>query len=258
MEYNLKVCLFEEQQGLIKEKFNKENLKVLGFDVEYVTGDSQRLIEYFSANKVDILVVNLDEVQEERFNFVLNIIYRNYCSYIILFSQDKENLFDRARYHKVSDKQNFDLQLGMVLLDTKREIEMYPSRNIAILKSKVSDILLKFCFSSRHNGFRYYIDAVILAYMKQPYEYSVMDFYKRIGLMHGKTAFAVEKSMRTALIYAYNKLKDEPVTSDNRRFKSFLTYDMNNNATIHMLLLRLLEDEEISKDLAYSKSFYVR
>ena len=85
--------------------------------------------------------------------------------------------------------------------------------------------------------------------MKYPNNYSMMDLYKEVSNMHGKTVCAVEKSMRTALMYAFNKLKNAPKTIEFEKRRSVLTYDLNNNTAIGLMLNILLNDEFIKEDI---------
>ena len=185
------------------------------------------------------------------------MIYNNFCKNILLVLDYDIDLDIEANKLIVLDNNNFELKLGVKLMDIKRDIESYPSRNILLLKNKISNMLEDFQFSTRHDGFKYYIDAILFAYMKLPDSYHTMKVYKLIAEKYGKTIFAVEKSMRVALMFAFNKLKSAPSTSEFDELRTHLTYDLNNNTAISMLLNRLIKDEEIKEDLINKKEFLV-
>lgn len=249
MEYNLKICFFEKESGAFLNNINYENLKNLSFDSSYHNGSSQDLMKILSLEKFDILVINAFNADKERLNFAINILYNNFCKNILLIGYERLCDYQGVDYLVLKDLDNFDLKLELSLMNKKREIQSCPSKNMILLKSKVCSMLNDFQFSSRHDGFKYYTDCVLLAYMKRPYDYSTMELYKEVALMYGKTYYSVEKSMRTALLYAFNKLRLAPQTDEYNKLRSYLTYDLNNNTCISMMVDRLINDDEIREDI---------
>jgi len=248
MEFKIKTCFYENEPSGLFETINLIDLKNLGFNTNIINGSIHKLLEFLSGNKVDIIVLKIDNIDEDRFSYIVDIIYNNFCKHIVLITDNNYKMFNNVSFLNLQNGDNFDLKLEMFLMNIKREIQSRPSKNIELLRTKVYNILDSFQFSSRHDGFKYYMDAIIIAYMKKPYDYSTMQVYKEIAEMHNKTSFAVEKSMRTALSYAFNKLKSVPETPKNTNLKSHLTYDLNNNTAISMLLSMLMMDNDLRED----------
>jgi len=59
-------------------------------------------------------------------------------------------------------------------------------------------------------------------------------------------------------LYAFNKLKNAPNTPEFNKLRTQLTYDLNNNTAISMILNLLLNDEDIKEDLINQKEFVFR
>ncbi len=253
MDFNVSTCFYEQEDGLLFNCVDFKNLKALGFTPALIKGSAQNLLEYMSYNKVDIWVVNIDNIDKDRFLCMFDIVFNHFCKNILLISNKNFECNKKVSLLNLSDLSNFDLRLEMSLMNIKKEIQLQPSRNIDLLRSKIHNMLDSFQFSSRHDGFKYYVDAIILAYMQQPYNYSTMQIYKDVAKMYNKSLFAVEKSMRMALSHAFNKLKNIPITPQNMDLKSHLTYDLNNNTAISMMLSRLMKDEDIVNDLLSAK-----
>ena len=74
-----------------------------------------------------------------------------------------------------------DLKLGLSLLNIKKEIEKIPSKNIDLIHVKVCELLTDFMFSSSHDGFRYYVEAVTRSYLRYPYKFPMLELYKEIA-----------------------------------------------------------------------------
>lgn len=258
MEFTLKICFYEKEIGALSKNVNFENLSSLNFNSVYLNGTTEDLLRQVSKIKFDIVVVNANGLDCERFSYILDLVYNNFCKNILLVSNFESYENNNVGYLSLGDLKNFDLKLEMCLMNIKRKIELSPSRNLPILKSKICGMLDEFQFSSRHDGFKYYVDCVLLAYMKQPYDYSTMNLYKEVGDKYGKSYYAVEKSMRMALIYAFNKLKSAPHTEEYDKLRSHLTYDLNNNTCISMILNMLINDKEIKEDLIEHKQFLYR
>ena len=257
MDFNYKICFYEEEKTLFSEKINIEIINCFGFDSNVFTGSIQEFLSHLSNNTYDILAINVKKVNNERMLYLINVLEKNYCKNILILTEsysESLNVYQMA----LNDFNNIDLKLINKLMDIKREIQSNPSKNIMVLQSKVNNILNGFQFSPRHDGFKYYRDAVILAYMKYPCHYFTMDLYKEVANMYGKTLSAVEKSMRVALLYAFNKLKNAPNTPEFNKLRTQLTYDLNNNTAISMILNLLLNDEDIKEDLINQKEFVFR
>lgn len=248
MKISLKTCVYENDAGVIQRNTNKKNLKTLGFETVYLQGDVQNLFEFLSQYKIDVLVVNTANVDAQRLKFVLNIIYNNFCENILVVSESSVNYGDKFRYFLYDNEENLDLKIGLELLNIKRDIEKIPSKNVEIIHNKVCELLTDFMFSSSHDGFRYYIEAVTRSYLRYPYKFPMLELYKEISLIFNKTTCAVEKSMRVALSCAFNRLKEAPNTPENIKFKPYLTYDMNNNLAISMMVSKLLSDKDLNEN----------
>jgi len=256
MDFEYNICFYEEGQEMFS-KIDFENLKCLGFKSNLVGGDTEKLLSHLSVNGADIVVLNLNNIENERALFLIDIIKDNFCDNVLVLT--KQYIENDKVYQLITENfNNFDLKLKIKLMDIKRDIEMNPSKNITVLKSKVFDILNQFLFSTRHDGFYYYIDAVIFAYMKHPQDYFTMDLYKMVADKHGKSVSAVEKGMRMALMSAFNRLKNAPKTKEFDKLRAHLTYDLNNNTAICMIKNMLLNDEDIKGALIKQKEFVFR
>lgn len=249
LDLHLNTCILDGKNGLIQKHISSDDLRNLGFDCVIINSSSKALFEYISKNKVDILVANTDGLDKDRFSYVLDIVYNNFCKNILIVSDTEWVSYDSINYMDDKDIMNFDLKFNMMLLRIKKQIEMSPSRNVALIKSKVCEILCEFMFSSKHDGFMYYVDAICKAFFKFPFNYSTMEIYKEVAEKYGKTVCAVEKSMRKALVYAQEKLASLPTTQENTKLKKYLTYNLTNNTAISMIVSRLVLDKDINSSL---------
>lgn len=249
LDLHLNTCILDGKNGLIQKHISPDDLRNLGFDCVVINSSSKALFEYISKNKVDILVANTDGLDKDRFSYVLDIVYNNFCKNILIVSDTEWVSYDSINYMDDKDMMNFDLKFNMMLLRIKKQIEMSPSRNVALIKSKVCEILCEFMFSSKHDGFVYYVDAICKAFFKFPFNYSTMEIYKEVAEKYGKTVCAVEKSMRKALVYAQEKLASLPTTQENTKLKKYLTYNLTNNTAISMIVSRLVLDKDINSSL---------
>ena len=77
----------------------------------------------------------------------------------------------------------------------------------------------------------------------------MMDIYQEVGETYGKSAYAVEKSMRGALLSAIKKLNSLSEERENDKFRGLLAYDMNNRSTTNMLVNKLMLDDEIKESM---------
>ncbi len=237
--------LIVDKNKKIKDYVEPTHLYNLGFVCQYMDYEYKTLLHWLTDNKVDLIIFNAECEKAERLEFLLKMVHTHFCKNIVLIASGEYESSEYSFIDNLGDE-NFDLKLAMVLLAEKKKIEASPARNENLLRSKICELLCNFMFSSKHDGFKYYVDAIMKAYSSFPFRYSTMDIYKEIAADHKKTVCAVEKSMRTALYCAYSKLKDAPVTPDNMKLKSYLTYDMNNNMAISMLVSRLVLDKEIN------------
>ena len=259
MDIDLKICFYEREFGTLANNINYDNLNNLNFKSFYINGDGQELLKQLSLEKYDIVVINSYSFDKERLSYIIDMVYNNFCKKILLLADVEFYKNRNVEYLSLLDLKNFDLKLEMSLMNIKRDIELSPSKNMLLLRSKVCAMLDEYQFSSRHDGFKYYTDCILLAYMKRPYDYSTMELYKEVGDKYGKSYYAVEKSMRMALIYAFNKLRTAPQTEEFDKRRSRLTYDLNNNTCISMMLNMLINDKEIKEDLIEKKQFmYIR
>ena len=249
LDLHLNTCILDGKNWLIQKHISPDDLRNLGFDCVIINSSSKALFEYISKNKVDILVANTDGLDKDRFAYVLDIVYNNFCKNILIVSDTEWVSYDSINYMDDKDIMNFDLKFNMMLLRIKKQIEMSPSRNMALIKSKVCEILCEFMFSSKHDGFVYYVDAICKAFFKFPFNYSTMEIYKEVAEKYGKTVCAVEKSMRKALVYAQEKLASLPTTQENTKLKKYLTYNLTNNTAISMIVSRLVLDKDINSSL---------
>lgn len=238
-------ALVVDKKNELKNFIDSSHLYNLGFEGHYLDYEYGALLKWLSENKADIIVIDVNCEKHDRLEVLLRMITDHFCNHIVLVAS---NEYNNDKYSCVSNlgTDNSDLKLAMALLTEKKKIEARPARNETVLRSKICEMLCNFMFSSKHDGFKYYVDAIMKAYSSFPFRYSTMDIYKDIAVSHKKTACAVEKSMRTALYNAYNKLKDAPVTPENMKLKSYLTYDMNNNMAISMMVSRLVLDKELN------------
>jgi len=247
MNLKLKVCVYEVEKGIIEEHLNQTSLNSFGFDYTIINGGIDNVFAYMSANSIDIFVVSNEGLIEERFNFLIDIVYNNFCKNILVLSS-KDLLFEdkeKIVCLQTNNASNLDLKISSLMLKLRKNVEQEPCKNLPLIKAKITDILSTFMFSSRHIGFKYYVEAVTRAFIKQPYDYSTMELYKEIAEKYDRTIYSIEKNMRTALLYAFNKIKQAPLSTETRRLKNCLTYDMTNNTAISMLLTILIQDDEI-------------
>lgn len=252
MNMCLETCFYQEQKNGIEKFINPYHLSNIGFNTTMLCGKYQDLLAYLSNNKADILIIDACNVDCEQFSYVLEIIYNNFCKNILLISDDNIELDDAKEgiiLLDAIDKRYFDLKIDTILLKIKKEYDNQSCRNIPLIKSKICEFLLKLKFNSKLDGFKYYIEAVWRVYQKFPQRYSMMEIYQEIGDAYGKSAYAVEKSMRSALLSAIKKLNSLPSNEENLHLQNLLAYDMNNKLTTNMLLTKLLLDKDISESI---------
>lgn len=252
MNMCLETCFYQEQENGIEGFINPSHLLSMGFKTNILCGKYQELLAYLSQNKTDILIIDACNVDCEQFSYILEIIYSNFCKNILLISDDNIELDDGKDgvvLLDAIDKRYFDLKIDTILLRMKKEYDSKSCRNIPLIKSKICEFLLKLRFNSKLDGFKYYIEAVWRIYQKFPQRYSMMEIYQEIGDAYGKSAFAVEKSMRSALLSAIKKLNSLPINEENLKLQNMLAYDMNNKLTTNMLVTKLLLDKDISESI---------
>lgn len=73
----------------------------------------------------------------------------------------------------------------------------------------------------------------------------MMQIYEDVGKVYNKSRFAVEKSMRQALLNATKRASLLPATQETQKIKSIMTYDMNNKLITNTLAVRLAQDKEL-------------
>lgn len=118
-----KICYFQKDARAGTKFFNKENLLKMGFSVETVCGKCQNAFEYFSKNRVDILIIDATGVDKERLALAVDIIYNNYCKNILIVASEKFGARDDIYFLTPEDMENIDLKIDTVLLDIKRKQE---------------------------------------------------------------------------------------------------------------------------------------
>lgn len=244
-----KICYFQKDASSGIRFFDKENLLKMGFSVETVCGVCQNAFEFFSKNRVDILILDATGVDKERLALAVDIIYNNYCKNILVVASEKFGSRDDIYFLTPEDMKNIDLKIDTILLEIKRKQEGKSSKNIPLIKSKICELLLNLRFNSRLDGFKYYVEAVCKIFLRFPEKYSMMEIYEEIGEIYGKSSYAIEKSMRCALLSAIKKLNTLPETKENEKFRGLLAYDMNNHLTTNMLVNRLVLDDEIKRSV---------
>ena len=248
MDFKIKTCIYHCASESEK-KLCESNFANMGFETCEVEGDFENLLRLLSKNKVDILIADANSDDQERLTCIVDLIYENYCKNILIVGADYLGEHDDISSLPSVEIKNFDLKLATVLLEIKRRIESKPSRNLPLIKSKICELLIKLHFNNKLDGFKYYIEAVWRTFLKFPYKYSMMEIYRDVGALYGKSSYAVEKSMRSSLLSAIKSLNSLPKNSENEKLKSMLAYDMNNKTTTSMLVDRLLLDKEVSDSL---------
>lgn len=242
-----KTCIYSSGESQISDKINFSYYSDIGFDIKLIEGEYHNIFSHLSKYKVDIVIIDATCFNREDLSYVIDIIYQNFCKNVVLVSDDEmEN--ENVDNIVIKDAHSFDLVLLEELLSCKRKIEQNPHCNSVLIKRKISEILIQMMFSSKHDGFKYYIEATTIAYLNYPYDYSTMDLYKEVAIKYGKTICAVEKSMRSALLSAFKRVKNSALTSENAKIKSTFTYNMNNNMAIGMIVSKLLMDQNLNQD----------
>ena len=84
LDLHLNTCILDGKNGLIQKHISPDDLRNLGFDCVIINSSSKALFEYISKNKVDILVANTDGLDKDRFAYVLDIVYNNFCKNILI------------------------------------------------------------------------------------------------------------------------------------------------------------------------------
>lgn len=252
----LKICYFCKETPKNEINFDAESLRQMGFEFNKFCGKSNKAFEHFSKHKFDILIVNTDNMEKERMELIIDIIYNNFCKNIVVITNEKLSQKSGMYFLSNSDLQNIDLKIDVILLEMKRNFEGRSAKNIPLIRSKICDYLIALCFNTRLDGFRYYVEAVCKIFFRFPEKYSMMDIYSEIGELYGKSAYAVEKSMRSALVSAMRKVNSLPNNKEFDGIRGVLEYDMNNKLTTHMLVNRLMLDEEVKKTMQEEGSAY--
>lgn len=242
MDISFQTCVYSMGNSLLINNIDKNYLDKLGFCISFIKGNYHDLFEFISQNKADILVIDTFGMDKVDLDYMVNIVYNNFCSNVILIGE-KEVDFYQVDSIIVDNWKHFDLKFYSCLLNCKRKMKQTPQYNIEAIKTRISEILFQLMFSAKHDGFKYYIEASTIAFLKYPYDYSTMELYKEVGEKFGKTSCAVEKSMRTALLSAFNKVRNSEPTLENMKIKNTLTYNMNNNMTISLIVSTLLMDQ---------------
>lgn len=242
-----KTCIYSSGESQISDKINIENYADIGFDIKLIDGEYHNIFSHLSKYKVDIVIIDATSFNKDDLSYVIDIIYQNFCKNVVLVSNDE---IDNENVDNIlfKDTNSFDLILLEELLNCKRKIEQNPHCNSLLIKRKVSEILIQMMFSSKHDGFKYYLEATTIAYLNYPYDYSTMELYKEVAIKYGKTICAVEKSMRSALLSAFNRVKNSALTAENAKIKSTFTYNINNNMAIGMIVSKLLMDQNLTQD----------
>ncbi len=243
MNLCLKTLIYDIE-GNLKDLLTADEYNEFGFEMTYFNDNCNNLLIYHCQNKVDILIVDESGQDKERLAVALDIIHSNFCQNILVVGSEARQ-DDKYFYLSSEEKINFDLRLGMKLLEIKRKISAKPSHNLSLIKSKICDVLNEYKFSMRHAGFKYFSEAILKAYMIFPYEYSTMNLYKEIALEYGKSASAIEKSMRTALFRASSKVNVMPQTAENMKLRAQLPRDLTNNMAISTIVTRLITDKDL-------------
>lgn len=245
----LKICYYANDERKNDSFFQSENLVKMGFVVDEFYGQYHTAFEHFSKYKFDILIINGVDIGKERLLLALDIIYNNYCKNILLFTN--EDIPEKTGVYFLSpeDMLNLDLKIDTILLEMKRNEEGKSSKNVLFIKNKICGFLINLCFNSRLDGFRYYVDAVCKIFLRFPEKYSMMEIYEEVGEQYGKSAYAIEKSMRSALLSATKKINALPAIKEFDGIRGTLAYDMNNKLTTNMLVNKLMLDEDIKKTM---------
>lgn len=246
----LKICYFGKESQRDGIAFDTESLHQMGFDLDMFYGKSHKAFEYFSKNKFDILIVNTMDMDKDRMVLIIDIIYNNFCKNMLVITSEPLQAKSGMYFLSPEDLQNIDLKIDTILLEMKRNKEGKSAKNMPLIRSKICDYLITLCFNSRLDGFRYYVEAVSKIFMRFPEKYSMMDIYTEIGELYGKSAYAVEKSMRSSLVSAMRRVNSLPNSKEFENVRGVLEYDMNNKLTTHMLVNRLMLDEDIKKSMA--------
>ena len=244
MSVNLKLCLYGCQTDGLNSYFNKDKFCQIGFDIISQKGEYQDLFAYLSRNKVDILIFDATDMEKQRSFFVIDIIYNNFCKNILVITEES-CIHEGVVCLSNKNKNYFDLELNCVLFRIKKEIESKPYRNMHIVKSKICNILLECCFSSKNDGFNYFVESIYRIFLNFPYKCRMMQIYEDVGKVYNKSRFAVEKSMRQALLNATKRASLLPATQETQKIKSIMTYDMNNKLITNTLAVRLAQDKEL-------------
>lgn len=253
----IKTCFYQEEKSGVEEYFKDDDLLNMGFSNVSITGPYQEALGYLSKNKIDIFIADISCTDKERFEFIIDIIYSNFCHKILLIGSTKFKDREGVKSLSTDNMKNFDLLLTNKLLEIKRDIEDKPSRNMPYIKSKISDIMLDFKFNNKLDGFKYYVEAVTKMYFKFPSRCSMMEIYEEVGSSFGKSSYAIEKSMRSALLAAIRHINALPSTPDNTKLQSVMAYDMNNKTTTNMIVSKLIQDKDISDSLENGTKEYV-
>ena len=245
MGANLKTCIYQDNQSDLVNYFNKDKFEKMGFDIIYQHGEYQDLFGYLTNNKVDLFILDATKINKESCVFIIDIIYKNFCKSILLISDDKYYLYDGVMAIKYFNNQNFDLMFNCMLFEIKRIIDGKPYRNVQLIKSKISDILISHCFSSKQDGFNYHVEAIYRMFLNFPHKCPMMQVYKEVGHFYNKTGYAVEKSMRLALLSAIKRATLLPQEKEYQNIKSLMTYDVNNKQITNILVNKLAKDKDL-------------
>ena len=183
-------------------------------------------------------------MKKESCVFIIDIIYKNFCKSILIISDEKYYQYDGVMILKYINNKNFDLMLSCILFEMKRSIDGQPYRNDKLIKSKISDILLEYCFSSKSDGFNYHVEAIYRMFLNYPHKCPMMKIYNEVGKYFNKTGSAVEKSMRLTLLNAIKRATLLPTEKDKSNVKSVMTYDSNNKQITNILVAKLAQDRD--------------
>lgn len=250
MSLKFNTCIYEAKKGIFSDKISKEELRLLGFECFYKFGEEKEFVSNLLDKNLDVLIFCDEGMDSDKINKIFSAIQFDCDKHIIIcyknfvnYNKGLNSIFtERLKYLSVQDV-NFDLMLQIELLKIKQNKDLEIQERKKFLQTKICEKLYAYKFSGKLQGFKYFMEAIMIVYLNFPQTCPMMELYRIIADKYNKTSSAVEKDMRTILLKALHDIRNLPETVENQKIKSTLTIEMSTNKAIGVIVSKLILDK---------------
>ena len=146
---------------------------------------------------------------------------------------------------KMLFKEEKSFKLNAVLFEHEK-------KNMSNIISQINNDLFTMGFSPKHTGYGYIIEAIKIVIKKQGVMGSLNnEVYPLIAAKYGTTTSNVERSIRNAIVCAFNSFDSTKNTIDANNLFSFFNERPTNRAFICMYLEKMLEQFNCMDKIIY-------